>query len=151
MADNFKTHKEYSNLKLEIQESSLKQEIKALEKEVEKNAGDLWKLKGVEANALSSFIRSAFLQIELKRDVQYILDDINEVLTNLEEIDSSNYKKLGDLVKKTIVSDKAKTEKMIELYEDKPVYEYVTNTNPFGGIGGMGIFGPSIRYIKNKK
>ncbi|KGL58390.1 hypothetical protein [Polaribacter sp. Hel1_85] len=149
-ADNFKNHKEYSNLKLEVQKSSIKQEIKALEKEVEQNKGDLWKLKGVETNALSSFIRSTFLQLELNRDVQYIMNDIIEVLENLEEIDSHSYNKLNELSKKTIESNKEKTEKMISLYKDKPVYEY-TNTSPFGGIGGMGIFGPSKRYIKNKK
>ncbi|WP_281980664.1 hypothetical protein [Tenacibaculum mesophilum] len=150
-AENFKNHKEYSNLKLEVQKTSLKQEIKSLEKEIEKNKGDLWKLKGVESNALSSFIRSALLQLELKRDVQYILDDINEVLANLEEIDSNSYDKLDELSGKTIESNQAKTEKMISLYKDKPVYEFVARTSPFGGIGGMGIFPPSIRYIKNKK
>lgn len=150
-AENYKSHKDLINLKLKLQESSFKQEIKSLEKEIEKNKGDLWKLKGVESNALSSFIRSALLQLELKRDVQYILDDINEVLANLEEIDSSSYDKLNTLSGKTIETNQAKTEKMISLYKDKPVYEFVARTSPFGGIGGMGIFPPSIRYIKNKK
>jgi hypothetical protein len=150
-SEDFENYKEYSNLKLELQNNTLKQDIKSLEKEIEKNKGDLWKLKGVESNALSSFIRSALLQIELKRDVQYILDDINEVLANLEELDANSYNKLDELSVKTIKSNKAKTEKMISLYKDKPVYEFVANSSPFGGFGGMGIFPPSIRYIKNKK
>jgi hypothetical protein len=109
----------------------------------------LWKLKGVETNALSSFIRSAFLQLELKREVQYIMDDIIEVLGDLEEIDSHNYNKLNELSEKTTESNKDKTEKMISLYKDKPIFEF-TNFSPFGGFRGMGL-GPTKRYIKNKK
>ncbi|MFA9190836.1 hypothetical protein AAGV28_05570 [Flavobacterium sp. FZUC8N2.13] len=148
---DFKSHKEYLKLKLEIQEKSLKQDLKALEKEVEQNKGDLWKLKGVESNALSSFVKSASLQIELNRDPKYILDEINTVLGNMEEINSYDFERLNTLSEKTIKTHKEKTEKMISLYKDKPVYEFVVNNSPFRGIGGMGGFPPSIRYIKNKK
>lgn len=151
LSSDFTTHKEYLKLKLEVQEKSLKQDLKVLEKEVEQNKGDLWKLKGVESNALSSFVKSASLQIELNRDPKYILDEINTVLGNMEEINSYDYERLNTLSEKTIKTHKEKTEKMISLYRDKPVYEFVVNNSPFGGIGGMGGFPPSIRYIKNKK
>lgn len=148
---DFKAHKEYLKLELQIQEKSLKQDLKALEKEVEQNKGDLWKLKGVESNALSSFVKSASLQIELNRDPKYILDEINTVLGNMGEINSYDYERLNTLSEKTIKTHKEKTEKMISLYKDKPVYEFVVNNSPFSAIGGIGGFPPSIRYIKNKK
>lgn len=150
LSSDFSTHKEYLKLKLEIQEKSLKQDLKVLEKEIEQNKGDLWKLKGVESNALSNFVKSASLQIELNRDPKYILDEINTVLENIEEINSYDYERLNKLSEKTIQTHKEKTEKMISLFKDKPVYEFVANSSPFGGIGGIGGFPPRIRYIKNK-
>jgi hypothetical protein len=144
----FEGFEKMADARIELAKNTTNQKIKVLEKEVEKNAGDLWKLKGVESNALSSFLRSAFIQIELKHEVKYLLDDIIEVLNNLEEITSSDYKKLNELLEIINISYKTKADKIKSLYKDKPVYEFVNSDteSPFRILNL-----PRIKYIKNKK
>lgn len=151
LADKFKSFKENLILRLENNKASSEQEIKSILKEIEKNEGDIWKLKGVGTNALSSYIKSAFLQLELKTDLHYILNEINEVLGGLEEIENVNYNNLTELSEKTLKLYKVKTEKMISLYRDKPVYELVLDTGSLGGIGPTSVFSFRRRYVKNKK
>ena len=146
----FSSFKEVSKIKMEVIEKSLLQNIKALEKEIEKNAGDLWKLKGVESNALSSFLRSAAIQIDLKREVKYLLDDIIDVLKKLEEIHSSDYNSLDTLIEKIKISHSEKTKEIISLYKEKPVYVYERNEGSGFGLGFLGM-SSSKKYVKNKK
>lgn len=149
LSTNFKSHKEYAALKIEATKTSLKQDLKVLEKEIQKNIGDIWKLKGVESNALSNFIRSAEIDLDLKREVKYILKDIIEILKSLEEIHSRDYESLGKLVDKIKVTHKEKAEEIKKLYLEKPVYEFVQNTGPTSFL--MGGFPPQIKYVKNQE
>jgi len=135
-------------LQLKTQKGELEREINYLKKDIEKNSGDLWKLKGVESNALSSFLRVAFMQIDLKHEVKYILDDIIEILNDLAEINNSDYNKLDELCSKLEVSNADKITRIKELYNKKPVYEFVERKHDsFDGFLGM----PLMKYVKNKK
>ncbi len=149
LSTNFKSHKEYASLKMEATKTSLKQDLKELEKEIKKNTGDIWKLKGVESNALSNFITSAEIELDLKREVKYILKDIIEILKNLKEIHSIDYESLGKLVEKIQFTHKDKAEEIKKLYLEKPVYEFVQNTGTSPYL--MGAFAPQMKYVKNQE
>jgi len=147
ITSKFKSEKEYSALKLEVMENSLQQEIKILKKDIENNAGNLWKLRGVESNALSSFIRAVKLQIELGREPKYLLDDIIKTLNGLEEIHKVDHGNLETLVEQIKTSHKDKSSKIKELYIGKPIYYYGDSPRPTGMIGMVS----NKIYIENKK
>lgn len=112
-------------------------DIKYLKVDINKNKGDLWNLKGVKSNALTSFITTASLIIELKREVKYILNDIIEVLEKLNKIHEMDYSALEILITK-IPKEHSKIKSKIEiLFKDKPVYKY---------IDGSG----QLQYVKNE-
>ncbi len=141
------------NKDIEILRKDFESEIKKLTIDIEKNAGDIWKLKGVESNALSRFISTALLKIEMKHEVKYILDDIIDILAKLEEIHSFDYTELSELITKMGSLYPEKKTKIEELYKDKPVYKYLDNpiqyfpSNPL--LAGLNLTTNKI-YIKNK-
>jgi hypothetical protein len=137
---------ELTNLKISSVKNESSNEIKALKINVEKNEGDLWKIKGVESNALSSYLRTALLQIELGREVKYILDDIISILENLKEIHAFDNDKLDKLTGELKDSHQGQKEKIIALYISKPVYQYSPQQNRIG----IGSSFPLKTYIKNE-
>ncbi len=157
LKEKFDKHSRISEMSIEIHEKGIENDIKNIKAEVEKNSGDIWLIKGVEANALSSYVKTAMLQIELKREVTYILDDIIDLLTKLEDINNFDYESLDELVNKLDIYHGSKKDKIISLYKDKPVYKYVEKPfNIFPRISRIGsslldYSGPIKEYIKNKK
>lgn len=145
----FSTLERFTELEIKLVEGSMNQKIKGLEKETEKNSGDIWKLKGVESNALSNFIRSAIIEIDLKQEVKYTLNEIIGLLSNIEEVNTYDYERLESLIDKIKVSHSAEAEKIKSLYKDKPVFEYVNAPRDGFGFSLLGL--PRREYIKNKK
>lgn len=137
--------------------SDINRQIKQLTADIEKNSGDIWGLKGVESNALSSFIRVGLLKIELKNEAKYILDDIIEILEKLNEIHSSDYNQLDELTSKMPGKYKTQKDKIIANYKDKPVYKYVDSfmpSYPLAGLMNRSLYGlgsniPIKQYVKN--
>ncbi|QIG88639.1 hypothetical protein G6R40_02695 [Chryseobacterium sp. POL2] len=134
-----------STFQNESTEKSLSSDLKRIKNEIEKINGDIWNLKGVKSNALSSYVNSAISRLESGEYIKYLLDEIITTLKDVEDIHDTQYKKLDELVLK--IEGKYDTEKELikNNYLDKPVYEFTGNQNPF-----FNLF-PSIRYIKNKK
>jgi hypothetical protein len=113
-------------VELQIKAISLRftKEIKSLNNDIIKNTGHLWELRGVSANALTRFIDSALLQIELKREVKYILDDLIKTLTKVTEIHITNYENLDLLTEKIKETHKKYFDEIKGLYISKSVYTY---------------------------
>jgi hypothetical protein len=138
---------ELINFKISSYKKELTEEVKALQINVEKNEGDIWKIKGVESNALSSYLRTAFLQVELKREVKYILDEIIEILKNRDEVHEFDYEKLDSLIDKLSEKYDDKKAIIVSLYKDKPVYVYQERSSMgFGMASRMGL----KKYVKNE-
>jgi regulatory protein YycI of two-component signal transduction system YycFG len=149
--DKFESRMKFFNLKSETIEQRMKDEVKLLKRDIEKNEGDIWTLKGVESNALSSYLRSALLEIELDREVKYILNDIIAILEKLEEIHQFDYSKLDELTSKLTALHKNQQEKIISLYKNKPVYRFVERPNTFEHGSLVSLGGHSGKeYVKNK-
>jgi len=140
-------HNKLRDFEIESARNDIKNGIKELKIDVEKVEGDIWKIKGVEANALSSYLRTAFLQLELKREVKYILDDIASILSSLEEINDPDFQKLEKLTNDLSPAYSVQKNKIQSLYKDKPVYQFVDRSNNNFGFGAL--FGPGIKYVKN--
>jgi hypothetical protein len=130
---------------IEFLERKISNEIKQLNIEVEKNSGDLWVLKGVDSNALSSFVRTAIMKLEMKSDVKYILDEVIQLLEKIDEISVYDDERLKELVEKLDAINSEKKKKIEKLYSSKPVYKFIDrpNQNPFGFPGF------SKEYVKN--
>lgn len=154
----FKSQEETSKAKFELLEKITSFEIRdiqnqldktalSLKEEIIKNRGDLWKLKGVESNALSSFIEVFFIKKKLNYEIIYILEDIIAILKDFEEIHESDFKKLKDLYEGIKVSHKDKAEKINDLIKNKNIYSFNIATPDFN----TGIFGLSRKVIKIKK
>ena len=114
---------------IKIYENTINSKLKELEIKVQKNVGDIWGLKGVKANALSSFVTTAKLIIGLKHESKYILSDIIEVLKELKEIHKIDYEDLNDLIEMIPKENMDKKTEIIALYYNKPVYIFVDNPN----------------------
>ena len=126
----------------------LEREVMSLKEDIVKNKGDLWKLKGVESNALSSFIEVAFIKKQRKFEIKYILDEIIDVLKELDDIHQSDYDNLKELYEEIKVSHKSKADKINELIKNKDVYTFNDSTSNWN----TGIFGLLPRkIIKIKK
>lgn len=140
--EKFKSLEKVSALEMELIKKELKSQIKNLQHEIEKNKGDLWKLKGVESNALMSFTSSAFLQLELDREAKYTLQEIIESLKKLDEIHEFDYSRLDQLTEKSKEKYAELTKTIIDLYKDKPVYDFIRDKN--------GELTSDVTYLKNK-
>jgi len=95
---------------------------KLLELEIEKNSGDIWKLQGVESNALTSYLKTAVLKKEVNSDLQYILNDIISILKVREEIHQIDYNRLEELIESLDKKYDEKKELIISLFKNKPIY-----------------------------
>jgi hypothetical protein len=103
-------------------ENRLEDKIKTQKIEIEKNTGDIWLLKGLKSNALSNYLKSALLKLELGENVKYLLDDIIAILTELEDIHEFEHEKLNKLTGNLDSSYAAQKEKIIKLYKNMKVY-----------------------------
>ncbi len=85
----------------------------------------VWDLKGVHANALSQFIKTANSEIDHKAESISTLDNIKKVLKKMKRINSTDHLALKELL--SILPDKHKAIKSeIEaLYKDLPQYTFV--------------------------
>lgn len=128
----------------------LEREVMSLKEDIVKNKGDLWKLKGVESNALSSFIEVTFIKKQRNFEIKYILDEIIDVLKELDDIHQSDYDKLKELYEEIKVSHKSKADRINELIKNKDVYtfnDYTSNWN----TGIYGLLPRKITKIKKDK
>lgn len=117
-------NKDISNLK-----SQLKFEVKYLKIDIEKVGGEVWKIKGVNANALRNFIHSINLHIDTGLDLKHELDDIIETLQNMTSISKNLLTDLVKTLERVPEEYQTKKLKIKELYSSMPQYIYVDDPN----------------------
>ncbi|MGJ8738313.1 hypothetical protein [Zobellia laminariae] len=160
LEEKLKSSEKIQSIELKILENTIdrglkdlsqrtEKELKVLEKDLSKNTGDLWKLKGIESNALTSFIKSALLQKDLNYEVKYILDDIIQILHPMDEIFESDYENLKKLYELVKTSHKSKAEKLNDAIKNKGIYTF-DMSKPDWNVGMFG-FGPTKKIIRVKK
>lgn len=161
LEEKLKSDEELRKAKFELLEKVTDFEIKNIQKQLDKsvmslkedivkNKGDLWKLKGVESNALSSFIEVAFIKKKLNYEIKYILDDIIDVLKEIEDIHESDFNKLKELYEIIKTTHKAKADRINELIKNKDVYTFNSDT-PNWNTGLFGLLPRKIIKIKKQE
>ncbi len=112
---------------IEALRASFDRDLKDMSINLEEATGHIWNLRGVQANALTSFIRTAELEIEARKFgiIQYMLDNIIETLSGLKEIHIADYSSLEKLVKMIPKENAEQKKKIVELFQSKPVYDYL--------------------------
>ncbi len=109
----------------ELLKNQLESKIKVLSIGLNKVMGDVWKLRGVEANALTQFIITANLEIDRKLESKYILGDIKEVLMKLTEIFEMDYIQLEKLMTKIPKENSYIKDEIESLYKALPKYIFI--------------------------
>lgn len=104
--------------------TTLDYKIKDLQTNIEKTEGDIWKLKGVESNALTNYLKTALLELELNRELKYTLDYIIEILEQIQEIHEFDYERLIQLTVKLPSKYELQKNKIKTLFEGKPAYKF---------------------------
>ena len=139
----FKLLENTINYEIKSLQNDLDRNIISLKEDIEKNKGDLWKLKGVESNALSSFIEVAFIKKKRNFEIKYILDEIIDILKEIEDIHQSDYDELKELYQLIKETHKTKADKINELIKNKDVYTFNNSTSEWN----TGLFGLLPRKI----
>lgn len=124
--------------KVEKIEDKIDTSIIGLRKDVLKNEGEIWKLRGINANALSSFQKVAFIKFELEENIDFILDDILRVLNEMEEIHELELASWTTLYDKIKEKYKDKANRINDLFTSKDVYTFV-KSNIETNIGAYGL------------
>ncbi len=131
ISSHYAEHGRYIDTKLESFDKdlirlkdTLKVDISYLSIDLKRLEGEVWKLKGVHANALKDFISTVELEIENGISPKYSLDHTIETLQNVEKISKDDRIALEEMIKKVPKEYDAKVSKIKELYLSLPQYIY---------------------------
>jgi hypothetical protein len=131
-------------IKNDLQEikKNIDSKIKTITIDVENVTGYVWSLRGVEMNALRRFIGVLEISIDGKSNLTYKLKDIEQSLTKVKDLENSLYGRLKDIIEEIRSKHPdqyhKELQKIEELYETKPLFEY-----NFNGDG-------SFKYVDKK-
>lgn len=118
--------------------------ILQLKTEIQELDAEIWLLKGVEANALSGFIKTAQYKLDLGQELKYTLDDIIPILSKLEEVHDMEYSNLDKLLASIREKFKGRYEEQLEKieknYKKKQTYIYQDSRHLGGMMHGLGLF-----------
>lgn len=122
ISDQFKEKSKFVDSNINAHEKEIesfkvysKRELDFLRLEVSKLEGEVWKLRGVNANALTRFIRCAKMEIEAGIDPKHSLDDIIDILKSASDISKKDFDELATmlaLVPVEFIDKKSKIEGM---------------------------------------
>lgn len=116
--------KNYSNT-IDRLENGLTSILKGIRLDLTELKAHSWQLRGVEANALTSFLDSIEITIEQGYEEKYILENIKNTLKAMNEIRIDDYIKTTDILEK-MKPGNSELKKDIEiLCNNLPQYMYV--------------------------
>jgi len=129
---HYKERDKYIDVKLESFDkdtarlkSKLESEFSYLKIDLSKLAGDVWKLKGVNSNALKYFIDTTNLEIDKNIPIKHSLDSIIESLQNMTSISKDDQEELINMLNRVPEKYNSKKLQINELYKSLPQYIYV--------------------------
>ena len=124
----------------EVKLNSHERDFKRLEADIENNDARLWLLEGVKGNALSAFVRSALIQLEMGYELKYSLGDVIGTLENMDSLSDRDLAMVKDLTSKLPSKYRAQRDRLKTGVEGKPVYKL--GESRFLGIPIPGIADP---------
>ncbi len=109
----------------ELLKNELEAEIRNLSITLKKTEGHVWRLRGVDANALTRFIDTVKLEIERGYVLQYSLEEIERTLITLDKIYVVDHEELSVLLPKIDEEHKEIIDRIESLYKKLPKYTFV--------------------------
>jgi hypothetical protein len=150
LRDKYFTYREINAAQLETYKTDIEKQLTQLKANLEEHEGDIWLLKGVEANALSAFIRTAHYKFEINQELKYTFDDIIPLLSKAEEIHELDFNNLEKLIKNVREKFGSKYNEQLSSieknYKGKPLYVY--EDSRLGGALMPGLMSPFFRTKK---
>ena len=147
--DRYQQLKEVNEKSIDFSKKEIDRGFKELKSEIEKHDAEIWLMKGVEANALASFIRTAEYKFDLNSELKYVLDDILSILMKVNEIHQIDFNKLEKLILEVKTKHAIKYDSIISKieknYKYKPIYTFEEQK-----LGGLfpSLFGSTKKIIK---
>jgi hypothetical protein len=155
LSDKFDKSQTFAEKLNEIFQKEIERDILQLKTETQKLDADIWLIKGVEANALTGFVKTAEYKLDLGQELKYILDDIIPILTKMEEIHETEYNNLDRLLLATRQKfpDKYESQltKIEQAYKNKQTYIYQDSRFTTGLMSGFSNLFSSKKIIRPKK
>jgi hypothetical protein len=127
-------NKDISTLK-----DSLKTEVKYLKIDIQKVEGEVWKLRGVNTNALRNFIHSINLHIDAELDLKHELDDVIETLQSMTKISRDLLADLVTTLDRVPEKYQVKKLRIKELYSSLGLYIYIDDPSRPGYLKAVDI------------
>ncbi len=125
----FNAINENINKDLELLSKNMEIKTKHISIELNQLEGQIWRLRGVNANALKGFIRTANMQLENRFNTKYTLIDIVETLNKMDSININDYDSLTSLLAKLTDDENDVKNEIEKLYIDLPKYKFVDDPN----------------------
>jgi len=137
----FKEKEKYFDAKIEsvgkdneLLKSTFESKVNALTIELNKVDGYVWQLRGVSANALKQFVKTAELQINQGHEPKYILSDIKKALDDMKAINKDDYALLENLMVKIPINNKQIKDEIESLYKALPQYMFIDDPEKPGEL-----------------
>ena len=113
------------SIKIDSLDDRIEGEIKYIRKEITELEAHSWRLRGVEANALRSFLNSITITIEQGYEEKYLLDDIKKTLEAMRDIEIKDYKETINVLEKVKESNSGLKNEVRNLCDNLPQFMYV--------------------------
>ncbi|MEJ2789477.1 MULTISPECIES: hypothetical protein [unclassified Pseudoxanthomonas] len=110
----------------------LPKQLSLLDVRLHDNEGQVWKLRGVESNALTRFIKAAELLLKADQPdrVKHRLSEIEKILSQSKDIYSRDLGRLEKLIEMLPDAYAERRDKIVELYKDLPVFDFLDDKDP---------------------
>jgi hypothetical protein len=121
----------------------LAEKVSTLDIRLSEAEGHIWRLRGVESNALTGFIKSCELLIGNNRPktLFYGLKEVEAALSKMKDIFSQDYERLVALMQDVPKELHEERDRIVAIYEKLPVYEFDMPDDPRERA--------AWRYVKN--
>ncbi|HCG8749397.1 hypothetical protein [Vibrio parahaemolyticus] len=117
--------------------------IELVDMKAEKNAGDIWGIKGVNTNALGRYVDTAILELKNGHEIKYTLSDIIKILDCQVELNEFRKEQLDELIYKLPEKYESQKDSIVSKLKTLRIYKYVDDPVNIGQRIEKTVFDPT--------
>lgn len=117
--------------------------IELVDMKAEKNAGDIWGIKGVNSNALGRYVDTAILELKNDHEIKYTLSDVIQILDSQVELNEFRKEQLDELINKLPDKYESQKDSIISKLKKLRIYKYVDDPVNIGQRIEKTVFDPA--------
>ncbi|MDD9197500.1 hypothetical protein PVK62_16885 [Aliivibrio sp. S3MY1] len=121
----------------------IQQRIELVDMKAEKNAGDIWGIKGVNSNALGRYVDTAILELKNDHEIKYTLSDVIQTLDSQVELSEFRKEQLDELINKLPDKYESQKDSIISKLKKLRIYKYVDDPVNIGQRIEKTVFDPA--------